>query len=143
MNIGVLEAGTAPNVVAETARAEILVRTGEPVAATLDAIEKAAGKEITLTVPYRSDPMRFRVPRGRRGEIVAFACDLPLLTAWGEPILIGPGSILDAHAAQERVELSEIEESVSIYQDLASGLLQEGDEYLEGASFMERSPPGP
>lgn len=141
MNIGVLEAGTAPNVIAEAARAEILLRTGEPVAAVLDAIESAAGEDVTLAVPYRSDPIRFRVPRGARGEIVAFACDLPLLAAWGEPILVGPGSIRDAHGAEEKVDISEIEEAVSIYRDLAQGLLEKGDAYLEpDASFMERSP---
>ena len=144
MNIGVLEAGSAPNVIAEAARAEILLRTGEPVAAVLGPIESAAGKDVVLSVPYRSDPIRFRVPRGARGEIVAFACDLPLLAAWGEPILVGPGSIRDAHATQEKVELSEIEEAVSIYRDLASGLLEKGNEYLEpDASFMEGSPPAP
>jgi acetylornithine deacetylase len=144
MNIGVLEAGTAPNVIAEAARAEILLRTGEPVAAVLGAIKSAAGEDVALSIPYRSDPIRFRVPRGSRGEIVAFACDLPLLAAWGEPILVGPGSIRDAHAAQEKVELSEIEKAVSIYRDLASGLLEKGNEYLEpDASFMEGSPPAP
>src|SRR5437867_1578567 len=56
MNIGVLEAGSAPNVIAEAARAEILLRTGEPVAAVLGPIESAAGKDVVLSVPYRSDP---------------------------------------------------------------------------------------
>ena len=110
----------------------------------LSVIESAAGKEVALSIPYRSDPIRFRVPRGARGEIVAFACDLPLLAAWGEPILVGPGSIRDAHAAQEKVELSEIEKAVSIYRALASGLLEKGNEYLEPeASFMAGSPPAP
>ena len=130
MNIGVLEAGTAPNVIAETGRAEIVLRTGEPVEAVLDRIEDAAGRDVALTVPYRSDPIRFRVPRGASAAIVAFACDLPLLAAWGEPILVGPGSIEDAHAAEEKVALSEVEEAVSIYRDLVIGLLEQGDDFL-------------
>jgi acetylornithine deacetylase len=61
---------------------------------------------------------------------VSFACDLPLLPAWGEPILVGPGSILDAHGAEEKVELEDIERAVEIYTRLARGLLAEGDGYL-------------
>lgn len=133
MNIGVLEAGTAPNVTPDRARAEILFRTGEPVAPLLSRIEALAEGRLEVSVPYRSDPIAFRVPRGGPvpGEIVSFACDLPLLSAWGEPILVGPGSILEAHAAEEKVELSEIENAVSVYCDLVRGLLAQGEGYLE------------
>jgi len=133
MNIGVIEAGTAPNVIADSARAEILLRTGESVERVLSRIEPAAGREVRLEVPYRSDPILFRVPRGlpAPAEIVSFACDLPLLTAWGEPILVGPGSILDAHAAREKVDLAQVEEAVDIYGRLARGLIEQGEDYLE------------
>jgi len=133
MNIGVLEAGTAPNVIADSARAEILFRTGEPVERLLSRIEPAAGGAVRFEVPYRSDPILFRVPRGLPAPagIVSFACDLPLLPAWGEPILVGPGSILDAHAAQEKVDLAQVEEAVDIYSRLARGLLELGEPYLE------------
>lgn len=132
MNIGVLEAGTAPNVIAESARAEVLFRTGEPVETLLSRMRAAASQRVVLEVPYRSDPILFRVPKGQRAtEIVSFACDLPLLPAWGEPILVGPGSILDAHTAQEKVDLAQVEEAVEIYSRLALGLLVEGEAYLE------------
>ncbi len=132
MNIGVLEAGTAPNVIADSARAEVLFRTGEPVETLLSRIRPAASGRVGLEVPYRSDPILFRVPKSQRSsEIVSFACDLPLLPAWGEPILVGPGSILDAHAAEEKVDLAQIEEAVNIYSKLARGLLERGEDYLE------------
>ena len=132
MNIGVLEAGTAPNVVAEHGRAEVLFRTGVPVDRVLERLRNAAeecGAE--LSVPYRSEPTAFRVPRGEAGEVVAFACDLPLLDKWGEPILVGPGSIAHAHAADERVELDDVEAAVKIYRDLVEALLARGEEALE------------
>ena len=145
MNIGVLEAGTAPNVIADAARAEIQLRTGEPVDRLLARIAEAARGKVEITVPYRSDPVRFRVPRGAAGEIVAFACDLPLLPAWGEPLLVGPGSIDDAHAREEKIDLAQVEEAVSIYRDLASGLLERGEEHLESKAvpFTSRSPAPP
>ena len=84
-------------------------------------------------MPYRSDRILFRVPRGltEPREIVSFACDLPLLPAWGDPILVGPGSILDAHTAEEKVDLAEIEKAVGLYTGLGKGLLKEGEGYLE------------
>lgn len=131
LNIGVLEAGTAPNVTAEKARAEILLRTGEPVETLLDRIEEAALGTASVSVAYRSEPVLFRRPRGAHGEIAAFACDLPLLPAWGESLLLGPGSIRDAHGAEEKVELAEIERAVLLYEEVARGLLAKGEKYLE------------
>jgi acetylornithine deacetylase len=131
MNIGVLEAGTAPNVIADHARAEILLRTGLPVEELLTRIRRVAADGVRVDVRYRSDPIRFRVPKSAAGEIVAFACDLPLLAAWGEPLLAGPGSIVDAHAAEEKVDLAEIEQAVSVYINVVRGLLSEGELHLE------------
>jgi acetylornithine deacetylase len=140
MNIGVLEAGTAPNVIAESARAEILFRTGVPVEGVLERLLPIARGRVDLSVAYRSEPVLFRCPRGAAGEVVSFACDLPLLPAWGEPILVGPGSILDAHAPEERVDLEQVEAAASLYVELARGLLEHGEEYLEPRQpFMERS----
>jgi acetylornithine deacetylase len=133
LNIGVLEAGTAPNVIADRARAEVLFRTGEPIEGLLSRIDPAAEGRVSLEIPYRSERILFRVPRGLKEppEIVSFACDLPLLAAWGEPILVGPGSILDAHAAEEKVDLAEIENAVTVYTRLARGLLKDSEGYLE------------
>jgi acetylornithine deacetylase len=131
MNIGILHAGTAPNVIADQARAEIIFRTGEPVERLLAHIRPLAQRRVELSVGYRSDPVRFRCPRGVAGEIVAFACDLPLLPAWGEPILVGPGSILEAHGPEEKVSFAEIEEAVGLYRQLVAGLLSRDEDYLE------------
>jgi acetylornithine deacetylase len=132
MNVGILEAGTAPNVVAERGRAEVLFRTGVPVETVLTAVRDAAARAgAEVSVPYRSEPTAFRVPRGKTGEIVAFACDLPLLDAWGEPILIGPGSIEHAHAADERVDFSDVEAAAGIYRNLTEALVARGEEALE------------
>ena len=114
-------------------RAEILFRTGRPVEELLERISRAAGGAATVDVAYRSDPIHFRLPRGAAGEVVSFACDLPLLKAWGEPLLIGPGSIVDAHAAEEKVRLSEVERAVTLYADLVRRLLARGEDYLQPA----------
>ena len=86
---------------------------------------------VDLAVGYRSDPVSFRRPKGEPGEVVSFACDLPLLPAWGEPILFGPGSIRDAHGMEERVELAQVEEAVGVYVRLVRELLARGEACLE------------
>lgn len=131
-NIGVIEAGTAPNVVAERGRAEVLFRTGVSADTVLSDVRDAAGGATRVTVDYRSEPARFRVPAldVREASIVSFACDLPLLPSWGEPLLVGPGSIRDAHAAGERVSLRDVETAVEIYRTLALSLLTAGEAHL-------------
>ncbi|HSE62059.1 MAG TPA: M20/M25/M40 family metallo-hydrolase [Thermoanaerobaculia bacterium] len=130
MNIGVLQAGTAPNVIAESARAEIIFRTGEPIETLLAHIRPMAQGRVDVRVGYRSDPVSFRCPKTSPGEIVSFACDLPLLPAWGEPILFGPGSIRDAHGAEEKVSLAEVASAVGVYVGLVRGLLSQGEACL-------------
>ncbi|HEX7253372.1 MAG TPA: M20/M25/M40 family metallo-hydrolase [Thermoanaerobaculia bacterium] len=136
-NIGVLGGGSAPNVTADRAFAEILLRTGEPVENLLNRMGALAKDLADIRVAYRSEAIFFRVPRGVRGEIVAFASDLPLLSSWGEPLLIGPGAIENAHSADESVDLGEVQEAIRIYTDLARRLLARGRDSLEPRSRVD------
>ena len=131
LNIGVLEAGTAPNVIAESARAEVIFRTGEAIETLLAFVRPMAEGRVDLRVGYRSDPVSFRCPKEESGQVVSFACDLPLLPAWGEPILFGPGSIRDAHGTEEKVDLAEVEAAVGVYAGLVRRLLTRGEACLE------------
>jgi len=59
--------------------------------------------------------------------IVAFTTDIPTFGgAWGEPFLIGPGSIHVAHTAEERVSKKELSEAADIYARMAAQLLATG-----------------
>jgi acetylornithine deacetylase len=62
---------------------------------------------------------------GFESAVFAFTTDIPLLPRWGEPLLFGPGSILDAHTAEEHVEIAELEAAVDAYARIAEGLLAE------------------
>ena len=54
---------------------------------------------------------------------VAFATDVPFLTGWGKPFLLGPGSILNAHTDHERISKSELVDGVELYMRLGKILL--------------------
>jgi acetylornithine deacetylase len=56
---------------------------------------------------------------------VAFTTDIPAFgKAWGEPFLIGPGSIHVAHTSEERIPKSELVEAVGLYRQLVERLGQ-------------------
>ena len=45
---------------------------------------------------------------------------MPLLTNWGKPLLVGPGSIHVAHTDEEHVAIDELHAAVELYEKLAA-----------------------
>ena len=124
VNIGVIEGGRAPNVISDHADAQVLVRLVEDSAATRKAIEKAvaglAEVDFTLEIPF----VRMRQIDDLPTMVAAFTTDIPALTNWGEPLLLGPGSIHVAHTPHERIAKKELLEAVELYVKVARRLLQ-------------------
>src|SRR5271154_1005565 len=124
LNIGIIEGGRAPNVIADAASAAVLVRLVGPSEETRQAIEQAvaglAEVEYILEIPF----IRMRQVEGLDTMVAAFTTDVPALTNWGEPFLLGPGSIHVAHTPYEKVSKRELVEAVDLYVNLASRLVQ-------------------
>jgi len=55
--------------------------------------------------------------------VAAFTTDIPSLPNWGEPLLLGPGSIHVAHTEGECVEKRQLEEAVGLYCAVTKQLL--------------------
>jgi len=55
--------------------------------------------------------------------VVKFSTDIPYLSNWGEPLLLGPGSIHVAHTPQEKLAKKELLEAVELYIKVAKQLL--------------------
>jgi acetylornithine deacetylase len=55
--------------------------------------------------------------------IAAFTTDVPALTNWGRPLLIGPGSIHVAHTEGEYIDKKQLLEAVELYASIATHLL--------------------
>jgi acetylornithine deacetylase len=47
--------------------------------------------------------------------VAAFTTDIPALSRWGQPLLVGPGSIHVAHTEGEYVEKKQLDEAVELY----------------------------
>jgi acetylornithine deacetylase len=123
-SVGLISGGIAPNVISPSAEAELLFRTIGPGRDVLDALAPLAGRvavELVLEVP----PVRLRALPGFAADTFAFTTDIPFLKHWGEPLLFGPGSILDAHTDGDQVSIAELEAAADVYAAIAKSLLAE------------------
>ena len=123
LNIGQIQGGYAPNVIADKAEAQVLVRLvgdSAPVrAALLEAAAELAEVDFTLEIPF----VRLRAVEGLPTMIAKFTTDIPKLSNWGEPLLLGPGSINVAHTPFEKLAKKELLEAVELYIKVARHLL--------------------
>jgi acetylornithine deacetylase len=124
MNIGTISGGRAPNVVPDAAKAEILVRlVGDP-APLREAFARAIGTRAQLNEILCIPPIRFQSVDGMPTTVVSYTTDVPVFgRSWGEPLLLGPGSIHVAHTAEERISKRELSDAVTIYADVVKRLL--------------------
>jgi acetylornithine deacetylase len=121
-NIGVLSGGTRPNVIADKARAELQIRLGIDIEHVKSVLEDAVGARGQIEYASAHNPVRlFSIP-GFDECVVRFTTDVPYLSQWGKPLLLGPGSILDAHTDHERIAKHELESAVGLYVNLAKKL---------------------
>ena len=115
------------NVVADRARAEVTVRT-------VGDTGRLRGELLAALAPARVSAMRevpavgLRALPGFATTVVKFTTDIPRLSAWGEPLLLGPGSVHVAHTPEERVAKSQLVEAAELYAELVRRLLREAGE---------------
>ena len=110
--------------IAPSAAAELLFRTIGPGADVLERLARLRTRvlaEFVLEVP----PVKLRTLPGYASRSFAFTTDIPLLSSWGEPLLFGPGSVLDAHTDNDHVRLDELEAAADSYVAIALTLLAE------------------
>jgi acetylornithine deacetylase len=124
LNIGTIDGGRAPNVVADLAEAEIMFRTvGDP-AKIREAVSAASAGRAEAREVFYTPALQLAKLDGLPTTVVAFTTDIPSFDgAWGQPFLIGPGSIHVAHTAEERISKKELSEAVEIYARMAAQLL--------------------
>jgi acetylornithine deacetylase len=123
LNIGLIEGGRAPNVIPDYAHADLLYRLIGPSQKLRNEILETAGDQVKVDFPLELPFLRLRTVDGLPTMIAAFTTDIPKLTNWGEPLLIGPGSIHVAHTDGEFIEKSELAEAIDLYCAIAKAVL--------------------
>lgn len=123
LNIGTIEGGRAPNVISDKAQALLLYRLIGPSEQLRGDIMQTVGNlakvEFTLEIPF----VRLRTFENLPTMVAAFTTDIPALTNWGQPLLVGPGSIHVAHTPNEYVEKRQLAEAVELYCGIAKKLM--------------------
>jgi acetylornithine deacetylase len=119
INIGTLGGGRAPNVVADEARSEVMIRTVGDTEMLKKDIFAAIAEAGATVANWREVPaVRLGSLPGFETTVVKYTTDVPRLSRWGEPFLLGPGSIHVAHTPEERVPKRQLIEAVDLYRDL-------------------------
>jgi acetylornithine deacetylase len=123
MNIGLIEGGRAPNVIPDRAVAHLLFRLVGAAEELRRQITQAAGTKaeahFKLEIPY----MELGAVPGIDTMIAKFTTDIPALSRWGTPLLIGPGSIHVAHTDGEFIEKKQLLDAIDLYAKIARELL--------------------
>ncbi len=123
VNIGVIEGGVALNVIPPRAEAGLLIRLTtkrEPIESALQSVLRRRGEIEILSC---SEPVKMLSVDGFEQKTVRFTTDIPYLTNWGQPLLLGPGSILVAHTKDEFVLKKDLEKAAELYVSLVKRLL--------------------
>ncbi|MFY9950600.1 MAG: M20/M25/M40 family metallo-hydrolase [Candidatus Sulfotelmatobacter sp.] len=124
LNIGLIEGGRAPNVIPDHAHADLLYRLIGPAQELRRQILATAGDQVKVDFPLEIPFLRVRTVDSLPTMIAAFTTDIPALTNWGQPLLIGPGSIHVAHTDGEFIDKQQLAEAVDLYCTIAKRLLR-------------------
>ncbi|MBA3975448.1 MAG: peptidase dimerization protein [Candidatus Solibacter sp.] len=124
VNIGTLSGGRAPNVIPDQAMASLMFRlVGDP-DPIRRAVARICGGLVEASEILCIPAVRLGVVDGFDTTVVAYTTDIPAFQgAWGEPYLLGPGTIHVAHTSMERVEKSQLAEAPGLYKTLVKRLL--------------------
>lgn len=122
LNIGLIKGGVATNVIAPEAETELLFRIVTDADTVRRIFEATVNGRAEIDYSFACDAVLMEPLAGFDTDVVAFTTDIPLLTNWGKPLLFGPGSILDAHTAHERISKSELVRAVDVYAQMTASL---------------------
>jgi acetylornithine deacetylase len=119
LNIGVISGGRAPNVIADRAQAEILIRLVGDSAGLQRDMQACAAPGVAVDQVLEIPAVRLGSVPGFETTVVAYTTDIPAFGgAWGQPFLLGPGTIHVAHTLEERVPKAQLLQAVQLYQNI-------------------------
>ena len=123
LNIGTISGGRAPNVIPDSARAELFIRLVEDGDTTRQAIADAVGSLVEAREVLCLPALRLGSLPGFETSVMSYTTDIPAFGgAWGQPYLLGPGTIHVAHTNEERIPKREIIEAIQIYKKMVRHL---------------------
>lgn len=122
LNIGTIAGGLKTNVIPPNAEAGLHVRLVTDEQPILEKLVNTVGNRGELEIASISLPVKMLAVEGFRQKVVRFTTDIPHLTNWGTPLLLGAGSILVAHTKDEFVAKKDLLVAVDLYVNLVQKL---------------------
>ena len=122
-NVGVLRAGEKANIIAPEATATLMLRTIEERDKARERLAAVVAGRADIEILAGAAPQFMHVPDGFPDTVVSFGSDVPYLGNLGKALLAGPGSILDAHTAHERILKQDLLDGIDLYERLVHRLL--------------------
>lgn len=124
LNIGTISGGRAPNVIPDLARAEIMIRLVDHGDGIRKLMADAAGGRVEVKEVLAIPAVRLGSLDDIETTVVSYTTDIPAFGSnWGQPFLIGPGSIHVAHTLDEKVSKKQLTDAVDIYAGMVKRLL--------------------
>lgn len=121
--VGLISGGVAPNVIPPNAEAEVFFRTVGDHAPVREVLHAAIAGRVESTEILELPAVRMHTVPGFDTAVFSYFSDVPFLSNWGTPLLIGPGTIHVAHTDHEQLSLEELHRAVDTYETLAAALL--------------------
>ncbi len=121
-SIGLISGGRAANVIPDHASATAVVRVVSDMDEAIEQIDAVFDDRVTVSYPVRTPAIRMKSVPGFETTVVKYTTDIPKLTNWGQPLLLGPGTIHVAHTAEERVPKKQLVEAVELFRNLVKQL---------------------
>jgi acetylornithine deacetylase len=126
LNIGTIKGGRAANVVPDLASAEIVIRMVNHSDETCRRIAEILKGRADYVFVRNTPALLMEKLEGYETDVVAFTTDLPSLSRWGRPLLLGPGSISVAHTERECIAKKDLLAAVDLYCRMVKDLKSRG-----------------
>ncbi len=123
-NIGLISGGLKTNIIAPHAEAGLHIRLTTDESPILEILEKTIDGRGQIEVMSVAKPVKMLQVEGFNQKVVRFTTDIPHLSNWGTPLLLGAGSILVAHTKDEFVLKKDLKKAVELYVSLVRKLLE-------------------
>ena len=125
--VGLISGGVAPNVISPHAEAEVFFRTVGPHEPLRQVLHRTLAGRVKVEEILELPAVRMHTVPGFETAVFSYFSDIPFLSNWGTPLLLGPGSIHFAHTDREHIAIDELTRAVEIYARLAATLLGGND----------------
>lgn len=125
INLGVIKAGTASNIVSDRGQIQGMVRTVTDSETVIEILKNCIDGNGELEILNNAPKVTLKTVAGFELTAVSYATDIPhFLPLGAECLMYGPGSIQQAHTDNEWVEIAALEKAVEAYTQIYYELIK-------------------